>query len=188
MYPGFALMMTYGLRRGEVLGPAWEDLDMDERVIRVHWQLQRIDGELSRTPVKTDAGRRHLPMLPPGWEGMIELAERQMYSKRAAGENWTETGLVFTTRSGRPIEPRNLTRVFERICTNAGLRRIRLHDLRHTTASLLKRMGVPPSDAKEILGHARIAVTLEIFTHGDHEDHRSGLGRVAGELVGNSES
>ncbi|MFI0374505.1 tyrosine-type recombinase/integrase [Actinomadura sp. 1N219] len=188
LYPAFALMMAYGLRRGEVLGLAWDDLDMDEQTMRVHWQLQRIDGELSRTPVKTDAGRRHLPMLPLVWEGMIELAERQMYAKRAAGENWTETGLVFTTRSGRPIEPRNLARVFERICTNAGLRRIRLHDLRHTTASLLKRMGVPPSDAKEILGHARIAVTLEIYTHGDNEDHRSGLGRVAGELFGNSES
>ncbi|WP_433242951.1 tyrosine-type recombinase/integrase [Actinomadura nitritigenes] len=188
LYPAFVLMLAYGLRRGEVLGLGWDELDMDQQEIRVHWQLQRIEGELRRTPVKTDAGRRHLPMLPIVWDAMIELADRQMYAKRAAGAGWVETGFVFTTRTGRPIEPRNLARAFERICENAGLRRIRLHDLRHTTASLLKRMGVPPSDAKEILGHARISVTLEIYTHGDNEDHRSGLGRVAGELFGNSES
>jgi integrase len=188
LYPAFVLMLVYGLRRGEVLGLAWDDLDMDELMMRVHWQLQRIDGELTRTEVKTDAGRRSLPMLPIVWEAVIELAERQMYAKRAAGDAWTETGLVFTTRTGRPIEPRNLGRVFERICKNAGLRRIRLHDLRHATASLLKKLGIPPSDAKEILGHARISVTLEIYTHGDNEDHRSGLGRVAGELFRAPES
>ncbi|GAA2120363.1 tyrosine-type recombinase/integrase [Actinomadura alba] len=127
-------------------------------------------------------------MLPLVWDGFIELAERQMFARRRAGDGWHETGLVFTTKSGRPIEPRNLARVFERICVNAGLRHIRLHDLRHTTASLLKRLGVPPSDAKEILGHARIAVTLEIYTHGDNESHRDGLGKVAGELFGESES
>ncbi|MFC9971935.1 tyrosine-type recombinase/integrase [Spirillospora sp. NPDC127200] len=64
-----------------------------------------------------------------------------------------------------------------------GPRRIRLHVLRHATASL-KRLGVPPGDAKEILGHARISVTLEIYAHGDNEDHRTGPGRVAGELFG----
>ncbi|GAA4130718.1 tyrosine-type recombinase/integrase [Actinomadura keratinilytica] len=188
LYPAFVLMLVYGLRRGEVLGLGWDDLDMDDDVIGVRWQLQRVDGQLTRTVVKTEAGRRDLPMLPIVREAFIDLAGQQMQAKRRAGEDWQETGLVFTTRTGRPIEPRNLARTFERICTRAGLRRIRLHDLRHTTASLLKRLGVPPSDAKEILGHARIAVTLEIYTHGDNEDHRSGLGKIAGELFGTAES
>ncbi|WP_161602661.1 tyrosine-type recombinase/integrase [Thermomonospora catenispora] len=184
LYPAFVLLLAYGLRRGEVLGLSWDDIDLDEEVIRVEWQMQRIDGQLTRTPVKTAADRRHLPLLPIAREAVIELAERQMVARRQAGDEREETGLVFTTRHGRPIEPRNLGRTFERICDQAGLRRIRLHDLRHTTASLLKKMGVPPSDAKEILGHARISVTLEIYTRGDGESHRDGLGRVADELFG----
>lgn len=87
-----------------------------------------------------------------------------------------------STELADTVEPRNLARAFERVCAKAELRRIRLHDLRHTTASLLKKLGVAPSDAKEILGHARIAVTLEIYTHGDNTSHRDGLGKVAGEL------
>lgn len=187
LYPAFVLLLVYGLRRGEVLGLSWDDINLDEEVMRVEWQMQRVDGRLTRTPVKTAAGRRHLPLLPIAREAVIELAERQMFARRRAGADWEETDLIFTTRNGRPVEPRNLARVFERICDQAGLRRIRLHDLRHTSASLLKKMGVPPSDAREILGHARISVTLEIYTHGDSESHRDGLGRVAGELFGDQE-
>lgn len=188
LYPAFVLLLVYGLRRGEVLGLSWEDIDLDEDVMRVLWQIQRVDGQLSRTEVKTDAGKRDLPLLPLIRDGFIELSERQMFARRRAGDTWQETGLVFTTKSGRPIEPRNLARAFERVCLKAKLRRIRLHDLRHTTASLLKKLGVPPSDAKEILGHARIAVTLEIYTHGDNASHREGLGKIAGELFGSPES
>jgi integrase len=161
---------------------------LDEDVMRVLWQIQRVEGQLMRTEVKTDAGKRDLPMLPIIRDGFIELSERQMFARRRAGAGWEETGLVFTTKTGRPIEPRNLARSFERITTKAGIRRIRLHDLRHTTASLLKKLGVPPTDAKEILGHARIAVTLEIYTHGDNASHRDRLGKVAGELFRDSES
>ncbi|MCO5970213.1 site-specific integrase [Actinoallomurus sp. WRP6H-15] len=187
LYPAFVLLLVYGLRRGEVLGLGWDDVDLDQDVIGVRWQLQRVDGALIRTEVKTEAGKRDLPMLPIIRDAFVELAERQMFARRRAGADWQETGLVFTTKTGRPIEPRNLARAFERVTAKAGLRRIRLHDLRHTTASLLKRLGVPPSDAKEILGHARISVTLEIYTHGDNASHREGLGRVAGELFGDSE-
>ncbi|RSN59566.1 tyrosine-type recombinase/integrase [Actinomadura sp. WAC 06369] len=182
LYPAFVLLMVYGLRRGEVLGLGWDDLDMDEMVMRVRWQLQREDGKLVRTPVKTNAGDRGLPMLPLIWDAFVELADRQLYAKRRAGADWEETGLIFTTRNGRPIEPRNLSRVFERICTNAGLRRIRLHDLRHVTATLLKRLGVPARDAQAILGHAKISTTLEIYTDSNMDDHRIGLGKLAGEL------
>lgn len=188
LYPAFVVLLVYGLRRGEVLGLSWDAIDLDENVMRILGQIQRVEGKLTRTEVKTDAGKRDLPLLTIIRDAFIELSERQMFARRRAGDRWQETGLVFTTKSGRPIEPRNLARSFERISTRAGLRRIRLHDLRHTTASLLKRLGVPPSDAKEILGHARIAVTLEIYTHGDNESHREGLGKVAGELFGDSES
>jgi integrase len=83
--------------------------------------------------------------------------------------------LVFTTRSGLPIEPRNLVRSFRRICDRNKIPRIKVHHLRHTTASLLKQLRVPPRDAQIILGHAHISTTLQIYTHVDEEARDSAL-------------
>jgi integrase len=184
LYPAFILLLVYGLRRGEVLGLGWEDIDLDESVLRVGWQLQRLDGELMRVKVKTDAGHRTLPLLSIAEDALLELAVWQASARRVAGDGWVETGYVFVTRTGRPIEPRNLARSFERLAKGAGLRVIRLHDLRHTVASLLKKLRTAPNDAKEILGHARISTTMEIYTHGDEEDQRSALGKISDELFG----
>jgi integrase len=98
------------------------------------------------------------------------------------GEAWQDNGLVHTTKTGRPIEPRNLVRSFRRICTNADIRAIKVHHLRHTTATLLKKLGVPARDAQLILGHSRLAVTLEIYTHEDGEGQRDALGKINDEL------
>ena len=87
--------------------------------------------------------------------------------RRALDRCWIDTGLVFTTKTGRPIEPRNLVRSFTRICQDNKIRRIRVHALRHTTASLLKDLGVPARDAQVILGHAHITTTQQIYTHVD---------------------
>ena len=92
---------------------------------------------------------------------------------------WSKHALVFTTSTGNPIEPRNLGRSFDRIRGNASLRPIRLHDLRHTSATLLKTLGVPPRDAMEILGHSRIAVTLEVYTAADEHSRREAIGKMA---------
>lgn len=163
---------------------SWEDVHLDERVLRVGWQLQRIDGELTRTKVKTDAGYRTLPLPPIAEDALLELAVWQASARRTAADDWAETGHVFVTRTGRPIEPRNLARSFERLAKGAGLRAIRLHDLRHTVASLLKKLRTAPNDAKAILVHARISTTMEIYTHGDEEDQRSALDKISDELFG----
>jgi integrase len=73
--------------------------------------------------------------------------EDQAADRARLGRSWADTGLVFTTKTGRPIEPRNLVRSFTRVCDDNGIRRIRVHALRHTAASLLKKLGVPPRDA-----------------------------------------
>ncbi|WP_214411392.1 tyrosine-type recombinase/integrase [Sphaerisporangium fuscum] len=183
-YLPFVFLLLYGLRRGEVLGIGWDDVDLDENTIRIAWQIQRIKGKLVRVPVKTNAGRRTLPLVPFVRDALIEHAALQANAKRKAGEDWQESGLVFTSRTGGPIEPRNLGRAFERLIDGQGLRRIRLHDLRHTTGTLLKNLKVSPRDAKEILGHARISVTMEIYTHGDQDSHREAIGKISGELFG----
>jgi integrase len=184
LYPAFVLLLVYGLRRGEVLGLAWEDVDLVDDMMRVGWQLQRIDGQLARVPVKTAAGRRELPLVLIARDALIEQAERQAAARRRAGASWAGNDLIFTTRSGQPVEPRNLVRSFERLIDRAGLRKIRLHDLRHTVATLLKALRVPQRDAMQILGHARISVTLEIYTDSDSDSQRDALTRMSDRLFG----
>src|SRR4029079_12032661 len=85
--------------------------------------------------------------------------------RERAGEQWTESDYVFTTRTGRPVEPRNLYRSFTRVAGSAGLRVSRLHDARHGCATLLTAAGVAPRVVMEILGHSQIAVTMNVYTH-----------------------
>jgi integrase len=98
------------------------------------------------------------------------------------GRDWPETGLVFTTRTGRPVEPRNFGRSFRRICDDHKVRLIKVHPLRHTVGFLLKDPKVPARDAQTILGHTRISTTLEIYTDTDDEARREALTRLHGLL------
>src|SRR5215813_2811721 len=176
LYPAFVLLIFYGLRRGEVLGLRWDDIDFDGGTIHIHQQLQRVHGELFLAPVKTQAGKRGLPLLDAAAQALKLQTERQDLYRIDMGSAWPETGLVFTTRTGRPVEPRNFVRSFRRICDNNKIRLIKVHHVRHTVGSLLKDLGVPARDAQTILGHTRISTTLEIYT--DDEARRDALTRL----------
>ena len=91
--------------------------------------------------------------------------EQQELDRKRAGEFWEEWGLVFTTAYGTPLSPRNDYRDFRQHADAAGLRRARLHDLRHTAASLMLAAGVNPRVVMEILGHSQISVTMNTYTH-----------------------
>jgi integrase len=182
LYPAFALLLTYGLRRGEVLGLRWRDIDEDDGEIRIRQQIQRVNGELRLGPVKTSAGRRDLPLLPIASDALGIRRDAQATDQYALGPTWHDNGLVFTTRTGRPVEPRNLVRSFRRICDDNKIRLIAVHHLRHTTATLLKNLGVPARDVQIILGHSRLAVTLEIYTHEDRQAQREALGKISDAL------
>jgi len=178
------LLLLYGLRRGEVLALRWRDVDEEDGELRVRQHIQRVHGELRIGPVKTAAGRRDLPLLDRAAE-VLEIRRAVQAADRAElGRAWQDTGLVFTTRTGRPIEPRNLARSFHRICDHHGLRAISVHHLRHTTATLLKNLKVPARDAQLIVGHSRLAVTLDIYTHEDRQAQRDALSRISDALRG----
>lgn len=104
---------------------------------------------------------------------------RQASARAAVGARWhgsgEETDLVFTTSSGLPIDPQNFARSFHRACREYGIRRIKLHHVRHTTATLLKRLRVPARDVQLILGHSRLTTTQEIYEHDDMADRREDL-------------
>jgi len=143
LYPAFVLLLLYGLRRGEVLGLRWRDVDQADGEIRIRQQILRVRGQLQPGPVKTSAGRRDLPMLPLASDVLALRTRTQEADRLQLGRAWEDTGLVFTTRTGRPIEPRNLVRSFHRICAAHDLRPIAVHHLRHTTATLLKNPACP---------------------------------------------
>jgi integrase len=183
LYPAFVLLLLYGLRRGEVLALRWADVDLGGGEIRIRQQIGRVDGELRIGPVKTNAGRRDLPMLPLAVDVFGIRREAQAADREELGRAWQDNGLVFTTRTGRPVEPRNLVRSFHRICVTNGIRVIKVHHLRHTTATLLKNLGVPARDAQLILGHSRLAVTQEIYTHEDRQAQHNALAKISKALA-----
>ncbi|WP_218106014.1 tyrosine-type recombinase/integrase [Micromonospora citrea] len=102
--------------------------------------------------------------------------------ERFDADNWADPGLVFATTVGTPIHPRNDYRSFREIIRQAGLRQVRLHDLRHTAASVLLAQGVPARVVMEILGHSQISVTLNIYAHVAPEIAREAASRLEGAL------
>ena len=142
LYPAFVLLLLYGLRRGESLGLCWSDINLDAGTLQIRQQLQRIRGDLHLGPVKTNAGRRALPLLQLAREVLELQSGRQAAYRADMGSAWPARDSVFTTRTGRPVEPRNLVRSFRRICEDNGIRIIKVHHLRHTVGSLLKDLQV----------------------------------------------
>jgi len=165
LYAAYLLMIGVGLRRGEVLGLHWTDIDLNARVLRVRRTLQRVNGRLIFTEPKTPRSRRTVP-LPRACAAALRWHRlRQQHECAIAGRSWDPDGLVFTTRAGRPVEPRNFNRSVYAVCDRAGIRRIRVHDLRHTCASLLLARGVDARTIMDTLGHSAISLTLDLYAH-----------------------
>ncbi|MFE0626980.1 tyrosine recombinase XerC [Streptomyces sp. NPDC058864] len=182
LYPAYVLILVLGFRRGEVLGLTWENVNLDAGEITVQLQLQRIRRRLVHDETKTEASTATLP-LPQICVAALELRRKeQEAAQRAARDLWTASDFVFTTRYGTPIEPRNFNRSFEGRSAKAGVRRIRLHDTRHTCGSLLAALDVHPRIAMQILRHSKIAVTMEIYTHVPSEATRKALRRLGKHL------
>ena len=158
-YPIFYLMLALGLRRGEALGLRWRDIDFEEGVLSVRQALTvSANGKILIKEVKTPASRRSL-YLPP--DVLAVLREHQEKMTRLFGK----LELVFVSEAGTPIAPRNLSRGFNEACAVAGVRRIRIQDLRHTYASLALQRGVPVEVVSERLGHASVGFTLDTYRH-----------------------
>lgn len=172
LFPAYLLLMVYGLRRGELLGLRWSDVDWDNNQIHIRQQLLQIGGELQVGPVKTKAGKRNLPLIP-----LLRniLARHQARQTDAKHNTWD---LVITGQDGHPLWPRNFARRFHRQRERAGLRRVRIHDQRHTTATMLKDLGVPARDAQLILGHAHISTTQQLYQHGNEAAQRQAIDQL----------
>lgn len=183
MYAGYVLMLVLGLRRGELLGLAWEDLDLDEGEAHIAWQVQRLGGELVRRPTKTHASDAPLPLPEICVEALRHRRAVENKLRLAAGEAWNTSGLVLTTRFGDAIDPRNFQRAFRSSVRRAGIPVIPVHSTRRTCASLLVALDVHPRVAMAILRHSKIAVTMDIYSQVSAASTREALKRL-GEAFG----
>ncbi|MEO3861300.1 site-specific integrase [Acrocarpospora sp. B8E8] len=183
LYAAYVLILVLGLRKGEVLGLAWDLVDMDAGELFVSEQLQRVSGRLLRRTVKTEASEAGLP-LPEICLAALKLRKSEQDDERdKPGTKWEETGLVFTTRNGRPVEPRNFNRSFDGRIGRADVRRITVHGTRGTCATLLAALDVHPRVAMRILRHSRIAVTMEVYTDATDEATAEALRRLGSTLA-----
>jgi integrase len=183
LYALYVLALCLGLRRGELLGLRWQDLDLEAGTLEVVQTLQRIGGALRFVRPKTDDSERTIPLPDLCIEALREHRDRQAVERSEAWPNWQEHGLVFPSRIGTPMEPDNLRRSWGRIRAAAGLHEVRFHDTRHTCVSLLLALGVPPNIVREIVGHSDIEVTMTIYAHASLDDKRAAL-RKLGDALG----
>jgi integrase len=163
----FAVAVTAGLRPSEYLALKWSDLDFATATLSVSRSLDwRRGGGWQFQDTKRTGSRRTIRLQNSVCAMLQQHRPDQAKERSEAGEKWQETGLIFTTRSGGPLEERNIAQEnFVRILTSAGLPSIRLYDLRHTAATNALIAGVPPKVVSEMLGHASVAFTLDVYAH-----------------------
>ena len=182
LYAAYVLILVLGLRRGEVLGLTWPDVNFEKAEIHVRWQLQRAQGVLHHRPTKTPGSAAILPVPDICVAALRLRAESQAADRNRIADAWQDSGLVFTTTLGTPYEPRNFARHFALRCSKAGVRYIKVHDTRRTCASLLVALDVHPRVAMQILRHTQISVTMEIYSEVPSATTRKALKRLGGQF------
>ncbi|MEU2990886.1 site-specific integrase [Streptomyces griseoincarnatus] len=170
LYALWLLLVSTGLRRGEVLGLTWSDVDLNAGTLRVRRNVQRIRRALIFGTPKTMRSVRTISLPRRCVQALTEHRAAQDLERQVAGPKWKPTdeqpaGLIFTTSTGRVIDPRGLNRMLTILCRDARVRRVRVHDLRHTCASLLLAQGVDARTIMETLGHSTITMTLDTYAH-----------------------
>ena len=165
----YALVYTAlytGMRRGELLGLRWCDVDLPLATISVTQSLQRLyGGEFSVREPKSAHSRRLIPM-PPSLAVLLRRHnEHEEQRKELLGMTASPTDLVFSRYDGHPLDPSTVSHNFGDIVTKSGIKNVRFHDLRHAHASLMLRTGASPKVISERLGHSSIAITMDIYSH-----------------------
>jgi len=171
--------LTLGLRLGELLGLRWDDIDFGNSTLTIRQALQRVGGRLALVEPKTALSRRTVPVPAPTLAALRAHRTRQNADHLAAGAAWRDSGLVFTTHTGGPLEPRNVQRSWYAVRSRAGLAGVRLHDLRHACASFMLAAGASPRTVMKTLGHSQIGLTMNTYTHVLPEIEREAIDAAA---------
>ena len=169
----YYLELATGLRRGELLGLKWEDIDLERGSLRVRRQIARINGEVVEAPLKTKNAYRTLPLA----EDTIDVLKTQR--KKTGNSPW-----VFPSPAGGPISPDSVLHMLHRVLKRAGLPRVRFHDLRHTFATLALQNGVDVKTVSGMLGHFSAGFTLDTYAHVTTESQRQAAQTMGSLLSG----
>jgi integrase len=164
---GYVLAATCGLRRGEICGLRWDDIDLEATMpsLRVRQQLVEVNGRVTVGEPKTRAGRRTIALDPITVAELRRHRAKQHELRLFVGPGWTDTGLVLTNASGALMRPDSMTQAFGRKVRTLKLPVIRLHDLRHTHATVALAAGIHPKIMTERLGHSSTAFTMDTYSH-----------------------
>jgi integrase len=175
LYAACVLVLVLGLRRSELLGLRWQDVDFEARQFTPIKQVQRVKGiGLVLKGLKTDSSQAVLPLPEFCARALEERRELQDLERKIAGDHWSQEpdqDLIFSSEHGGMIDPVGFSRTFNRLVQRAGVRRITVRLARHTCGTLLAFLKVHPKVAQAILRHSQISMTMDVYTHvvGDSE-------------------
>jgi integrase len=161
----YVLGLNVGPRIGEALALRWQDVDLDGAHVSIVYNLQRVKGKLVLVEPKTEKSRRTVGLPPAAIEALRAHRRRQTEDRLRLGPIWQNSDLVFTSQIGSPLDPSDVSRGFRSFLESHELPRVRFHDLRHASGSIMLRNGVPMVTVSGILGHSNIATTVDIYGH-----------------------
>jgi integrase len=184
-HPVWLLLATTGLRRGEALGLAWSAVDLEAGRLQVTRTLVDADaGVPVWSEPKTRRGRRQIALDPATVAALKAVRVAQAADRLAVGPGYVDHDLVFALPDGRPLHPERFSRSFTELVARQGLPAIRVHDLRHTWATLALEAGIHPKVVSERLGHSTVSITLDIYSHVTPAMQADAADRVAALILG----
>ena len=187
LYALWAVLATTGMRRGEALGLKWDDVELDKCQVMIRRGLVIAGTKVLEAPPKTSAGGRLVVLHPTTRDAPKAHRKAQVEERLSAGSAWEDGNYVFTTEVGHYLFPDRVTKQFGDHVDAAGLPRIRLHDLRHTVATLALGAGVHAKVVQELLGHSSITVTLDTYSHVTPGIHETAALAIGGLIFGTSD-
>jgi integrase len=180
------LAASTGMRRGEVLGLRWMDVDLEEAQLSVRQTVISIAYQIQVSRPKSEAGRRSIALDAKTIKALRGHKRRQLEERFAWGPAWEDSGLIFTRPDGGLIHPDGFSKRFGRLVSGIGLPRISLHNLRHTHATIMLEAGIHPKVVQERLGHKSIQITLDTYSHIIPSMQRGAADQIGELLFGDS--
>jgi integrase len=180
LYIVFLLLLSYGMRLGEALGLRWSDIDFDNGIIHIRQQIGRINGKITARELKAQNSRRTLSLMKHVGAELMKHAKKEGITPPKFNPRFelSTQGTIATSKTGTPLDQRNLLRTFHKLTKEPGLPRIRIHSMRHTACTIMKDAGVPLKDIQLMSGHANPSTTMNIYIHGTPETQRTATSAV----------
>ncbi len=168
----YTLALATGMKRGELLGLKWQDINVETGILQVRHVLSRVPTNMPErehvyveAEPKTQKSRRSVMIAPFALEALKKHRDDELEAKLKAGVFWQECDYVFCTLLGTHLNPNHVVEEFKKVLDRAGLPYIRFHDLCHSAATLLLSLGVHPKVVQELLGHTQISMTMDLYSH-----------------------